>query len=86
MTVMELTARGIGREEAEQAAAGVDTEDWRQALELLRKKKYNGQSGEEEKRKAFAALVRKGYAYADIRRAAAELDDEHPPDEGGWEE
>ena len=72
-TVQELCSRGISRELAETAADAVETDDAKQALALLEKKRYNKLDHAEDQRKAAAMLARYGYAYEDIRRAFALL-------------
>lgn len=68
-TVQELCSRGISRELAEAAADAVETDDTKQALALLEKKRYNKLDYAEDQRKAAAMLARYGYTYEDIRRA-----------------
>ena len=79
-TVQELTARGVDREIALQAAGEPETDDAALALELLRKKYYNRLQTEEDRRRVRAALARRGFGGGDIRRAMEAFGEEN----GGW--
>lgn len=65
----ELCRRGVDKELAREAAAEIETEDFEQALALLRKKYYNKLNTEESRRKTMAALARRGFSYAAVRQA-----------------
>lgn len=95
--LQEMTARGLDRETAEEAVAELDPDDAEQALELLRKKRYNELSDPDIRRRAAAALARAGFGWDAVRRAMdrrreelAEEDDfigeKEPPDSdlAGW--
>ena len=84
-TVQELTARGVGRETAEEAADAAETEDWIQALELLRKKYYNRLHDDDGRRKTAAALARQGFGFEDIRRALQAYDENDGEKNDAWD-
>ena len=67
--LQEMTARGLDRETAEEAVAELDPDDVEQALELLRKKRYNELSDPDTRRRAAAALTRAGFGWDAVRRA-----------------
>ena len=75
--MQELTARGVDREIALQAAGEPETDDAALALELLRKKYYNRLQTEEDRRRVRAALARRGFGGGDIRRAMEAFGEEN---------
>lgn len=69
----ELVRRGVSRELAHEAAAQTETEDFQQALAILRKKYYNKLNDRDSRQRAAAALVRRGFSYGAIRQAMEAL-------------
>ncbi len=69
----ELRRRGIDPETARCAAEELDTEDFQQALALIRKKYYNKLNDPESRQRVAAALGRRGFSYGAIRRAMEEF-------------
>ncbi len=73
--LFKLTRRGIARELAKIAVDEAYGEDeFETILNLISKKYASKLSGEDGAKKVFAALVRKGFGYDDIRRAMNEFD------------
>ena len=68
-TLQELTARGLDRETAEEAVEELEPDDAEQALELLRKKRYNELSDPDTRRRAASALARAGFGWDAVRCA-----------------
>lgn len=78
--VLELCRRGIGKEMAEQAVAAVDGDPFRRAEQFLRAKYPQGLADEAARRRAGAALARRGFDWEDIRRAIENIEDEENAD------
>ncbi len=72
----ELRRRGVDGELARAAAEEIPTEDFEQALALLRKNYYNKMNTEDSRRKTVAALARRGFSYTAIRQAVEAFDRE----------
>lgn len=70
----ELRRRGVSGVLAQQVVSDLEGEDFRQALALLEKKYYNKLNDPDGRRRATAALARRGFSYGAIRRAFDELD------------
>ena len=65
----ELLRRGIEREIADNAIEGLDIDAQERIIELLNGKYANRMNDEKGKQRVYNALVRLGYAHADIRAA-----------------
>ena len=86
-TLQELTARGIDRETAEEAVEELEPDDAEQALELLRKKRYNELSDPDTRRRAASALARAGFGWDAVRCAMERRREELAEDETeDWKE
>lgn len=86
-TLQELTARGLDRETAEEAVEELEPDDAEQALELLRKKRYNELSDPDTRRRAASALARAGFGWDAVRRAMERRREELAEDETeDWKE
>ena len=68
----ELHRRGIDPLLIEDALNSLEGEDFQQALALIEKKYYNKMNTPEDRQRTMAALARRGYTYAAIRRAMEE--------------
>ncbi len=73
--LQELYARGVGREDAEDAVNELEDDDLEQALALIRKKYYNRLSDRAARDKTAAALARYGFDYDTVRRAMQAAED-----------
>lgn len=71
---MELIKKGVDREIAQETADALTFEPKDKILELLQTKYLNKLGDEKGRQRTFAALVRLGYAYSDIRHAMEEMD------------
>ena len=71
----ELLRRGVDAATAEEALCELDGEDFQQALALIEKKYYNKLNTPESRQRVIAALARRGFTYAAIRRAIEEFGD-----------
>lgn len=71
----ELLHRGVDAATAEEALESLEGEDFEQALALIEKKYYNKMNDPESRRRVVAALARRGFTYAAIRRAAEAFGD-----------
>ena len=78
--VFELCRRGIGKETAEQAVDAVDGDPLQRAERFLRAKYPQGLADEAARRRAGAALARRGFDWEDIRRAIEYIEDEENAD------
>ena len=86
-TLQELTARGLDRETAEEAVEELEPDDAEQALELLRKKRYNELSDPDTRRRAASALARAGFGWDAVRCALERRREELAEDETeDWKE
>ena len=86
-TLQELTARGLDRETAEEAVEELEPDDAEQALELLRKKRYNELSDPDTRRWAASALARAGFGWDAVRCAMERRREELAEDETeDWKE
>ena len=86
-TLQELTARGLDRETAEEAVEELEPDDAEQALELLRKKRYNELSDPDTRRRAASALARAGFGWDAVRCAMDRRREELAEDETeDWKE
>ena len=86
-TLQELTARGLDRETAEEAVEELEPDDAEQALELLRKKRYNELSDPDTRRRAASALARAGFGWDAVRCAMERRREELAEDEtDDWKE
>ena len=65
----ELAAKGLDRELIRQTVQQLDAEDEEIACLLLQKKYPDALRSDPGRRKAAAALLRRGFAYEDVRRA-----------------
>ena len=65
----ELLRRGIDRQTAREAVEETDSDDFQQALALVRKKYYNKLTDRDLRQKTVAALARRGYPFEVARRA-----------------
>lgn len=71
--MMELRKRGINNDDIEDAMSLFDEQDFKENMAKLLKTKYSKDLGTEQgRRKAFAALARKGYTPNDIRSVMRE--------------
>ena len=75
--MQELLRRGVERETAQNAVEELETEDYQQALAILRKKYYNKLSDKESRQKVMAALARRGFGFDAVRRALSLWDEEN---------
>ena len=71
--LQELLRRGVARVIAENAVEDSETDDLQQALAILRKKYYNKCQDRDSRQKVMAALARRGFGYATVRRAMEEI-------------
>ena len=55
---------------------GEDTDNVQRIVDIIQKKYYNKMIDENSRRKVFAALMRLGYGYSDIRQAMSEFSDD----------
>ena len=86
-TLQELTARGLDRETAEEAVEELEPDDAEQALELLRKKRYNELSDPDTRRRTASALARAGFGWDAVRCAMERRREELAEDETeDWKE
>ena len=86
-TLQELTARGLDRETAEEAVEELEPDVAEQALELLRKKRYNELSDPDTRRRAASALARAGFGWDAVRCAMERRREELAEDETeDWKE
>lgn len=86
-TLQELTTRGLDRETAEEAVEELEPDDAEQALELLRKKRYNELSDPDTRRRAASALARAGFGWDAVRCAMERRREELAEDETeDWKE
>ena len=72
----ELLRKGVDAATAEEALSQLEGEDFQQALALIEKKYYNKLDTPESRQRVIAALARRGFTYAAIRRAMEEFGDE----------
>lgn len=80
-----LQAKGISREDAQAAVDSLESEDFEQALALIRKKYYNKIQTPDGRQKTVAALARYGFPYDAVRRAIETARDGENDDED-WNE
>lgn len=82
----ELNAKGIDRELAENTVEELleDEDNIQRIVDIIRKKYYNVESDEKQRRRASAYLMRAGYSPSEIRRALEEISDNFYDDEG-WD-
>ena len=78
--VFELCRRGVDKAMAEQAVEAVDGDPLRRAEQFLRGKYPQGLPDEAARRRAGAALARRGFDWEDIRRAIENIEDEENAD------
>ncbi|MBQ9842165.1 MAG: regulatory protein RecX [Clostridia bacterium] len=71
----ELLRRGVDAATVEAALESLEGEDFQQALALIEKKYYNKINNPEDRQRTIAALARRGFTYAAIRRALEEYGD-----------
>jgi len=71
----ELLRRGVDAATVEEALESLEGEDFQQALALIEKKYYNKINNPEDRQRTIAALARRGFTYAAIRRALEEYGD-----------
>ncbi len=71
----ELLRRGVDAATVEEALESLEGEDFQQALALIEKKYYNKINNPEDRQRTIAALARRGFTYAAIRRALEEVGD-----------
>ena len=71
----ELLRRGVDAATVEVALESLEGEDFQQALALIEKKYYNKINNPEDRQRTIAALARRGFTYAAIRRALEEYGD-----------
>lgn len=71
----ELLRRGVDAATVDQALENLEGEDFQQALALIEKKYYNKINNPEDRQRTIAALARRGFTYAAIRRALEEYGD-----------
>lgn len=72
----ELRLKGIDRELIEEILAEYEDQDCTQSIRTFLEKKYPGYDEDEAvKRRAIAALQRRGYRYEDIKRVIRETQD-----------
>lgn len=69
----ELRHRGVCPALARAAVEELNEEDDQQALAILEKKYYNKLNDPDSRRRAVAALARRGFSYGAIRRAMDEI-------------
>ena len=69
----ELRHRGISSMLIQTVLSELEGEDSEQALALLQKKYYNKLNDPDSRRRAIAALARRGFSYGSIRRAMDEM-------------
>ena len=88
--VQELVRRGIDRELAQEAVAQIDSDDLKEALALLEKKRYTDTDKGALYRKVTGFLARQGYDYSTVRRVWAKWSEEHTADfdigDGGYDD
>ena len=82
----ELCRRGVAAETARAAAAEIDTEDFEQALALIRKKYYNKMNDPADRQRVAAALGRRGFSYTAVRQAMERFYEEQDTDNEELEE
>ncbi len=78
---MALREKGFSAEVIEQAIEKMNVEEEQQALELLRKKRYNGKSDPKLREKAMGMLARYGFSYAAAKKALALWDEQYDEDD-----
>lgn len=71
----ELLRRGVDAATVDVALESLEGEDFQQALALIEKKYYNKINNPEDRQRTIAALARRGFTYAAIRRALEEYGD-----------
>lgn len=76
----ELYSRGIDSEIINDVIFEIfeseETDNVERIVDIINKKYYNRMIDENSRRKVFAALMRLGYGYSDIRQAMAEFSDD----------
>ena len=76
----ELYARGIASDiinnVLDEIFEAEDTDNVQRIVDIINKKYYNKMIDENSRRKVFAALMRLGYGYSDIRQAMSEFSDD----------
>lgn len=73
---MALREKGFPSAAVEDALLQIDDKEEQQALELLKKKRYNGFHEPAEKQKALAMLARYGFSFSAAKRAIERYADE----------
>ncbi len=73
---MALKEKGFDADTVAAALEQLDVQEEQQALELLRKKGYNGTDDAVKRQKALGTLARFGFSYAIAKRALALLEEE----------
>lgn len=76
----ELFRRGIDSEIINNVISDIfeaeETDNVKRIVDIINKKYYNKMNDENSRRKVFAALMRLGYGYSDIRQAMSEFSDD----------
>lgn len=73
--MQELQRRGVARDTAAAAAEEIESEDFEQALAILRKRYYNKMTDRDARQRVVAALARRGFSYEAVRQAMQAYDD-----------
>ncbi len=73
---MALREKGFDSDTIVEILSKLPEEEEQQALELLRKKRYNGASDRKQREKTMAMLARYGFSYAASQRAMALREEE----------
>ena len=70
----ELRRRGVSSVLIQTVVSDLEGEDFEQALAILERKYYNKLDDPDSRRRAIAALARRGFSYGAIRRAMDAMD------------
>ena len=73
---INLMDKGFSREDIDNALAQLPDDEEKQALELLAKKRYNGNGDARMREKALAMLSRYGFSYTVLKRAIERFETE----------
>lgn len=82
----ELSAKGIDREISENIVEELFSEEdnIQRIVDIIRKKYYNVENDEKQRRRAAAYLMRSGYSGSEIRQALSAISEDYCEEEG-WD-
>ncbi len=72
MAAVQMQQKGISRPQAEEALAELEPDNTQSAVALIERKYRNKLSTPDDLRRTYAALLRRGFTYSEVRSALAQ--------------